>query len=98
MEKLKEDDESDWSELQGALHALGLALHDCSVAEQGLIERAMTDWEMIAPNHVQSLVDSLSAVARTKLRYMNSAGLKRKFNPEAYVEKINALEKKDKGI
>lgn len=33
-----------------------------------------------------------------KIRYMNAAGLKRKFNPDAYVEKINALEKSDKGI
>ncbi|MBN2590720.1 MAG: deoxyribodipyrimidine photo-lyase [Sedimentisphaerales bacterium] len=33
-----------------------------------------------------------------KIRYMNAAGLKRKFNPDAYVEKINALEKADKGI
>ncbi len=33
-----------------------------------------------------------------KIRYMNAAGLKRKFNPDAYVEKINALEKSVKGI
>ncbi|MBN1974787.1 MAG: deoxyribodipyrimidine photo-lyase [Sedimentisphaerales bacterium] len=33
-----------------------------------------------------------------KIRYMNAAGLKRKFDPDAYVEKINALEKSDKGI
>ncbi len=33
-----------------------------------------------------------------KIRYMNGAGLKRKFNPDAYVEKINALKNSDKGI
>jgi len=32
-----------------------------------------------------------------KIRYMNAAGLKRKFDPDAYVEKINALEKAAKG-
>ena len=32
-----------------------------------------------------------------KIRYMNAAGLKRKFDPDSYVEKINALEKAAKG-
>ncbi|MFC1781225.1 deoxyribodipyrimidine photo-lyase [Planctomycetota bacterium] len=32
-----------------------------------------------------------------KIRYMNAAGLKRKFNADAYVEKIRILEKTDQG-